>query len=273
MEISSFHTHTKLCKHASGMPIDYIKEAQKFIKEENLVCKGLGFSDHCPYPNDGTDNWPEVRMSKDEAPKYIKAVKEAEKIADFPVFVGFECEWDSMYKTWYKDFLLEELGADYLVLGSHWIPEENQRLYLPNEANDTKLFIKWVNLTLEALDSGLFNIFAHPDLCFGGGLVWSKETESAFTDILSVCKEKNIPIEINGYGILKHQITDDNGILRYQYPYGDFWYFAKDFGATILCNSDAHSPENVLYGAFLAHEYAKKLGVEVLTTPNIKKHS
>ena len=262
MELSSFHTHTKLCNHAEGLPLDYLDSAKNFLKSQNHICKGFGFSDHCPYPEDGTDNWPEVRMKAKEAPDYIKAVREAAKIVDFPVFAGFECEWDKMYKSWYKDFLLAELGADYLVLGSHWIPHENQRLYLPEVAKNTKLFTKWVNLTLEALDSGLFKIFAHPDLCFGGGLVWSKNAESAFSDILSLCKDKNIPVEINGYGILKKTITDDNGILRYQYPYADFWQFAKSFDIPIVCNSDAHRPEDSLFGAYKATEFAKKIGIE-----------
>ena len=89
--------------------------------------------------------------------------------------------------------------------------------------------------------------------------------ESAFTDILSLCKDKNIPIEVNGYGILKNQITDDKGILRYQYPYEDFWQFAKSFGVKVVCNSDAHRPEDALYGAFLAREYANKLGIEPIS--------
>ena len=265
MEISSFHTHTKLCKHATGMPVDYLEEAKNFAQKNNHTCLGFGFSDHCPYPEDGTDNWPEVRMTTEEAPDYIKAVREASKTVDFPVFAGFECEWDSVYKSWYKDFLLSELGADYLVLGSHWIPDENERKYTPIESKNPKLFTKWVNLTLEGLDSGLFKIFAHPDLCFGDGHTWSKNAESAFTDIFSVCKEKNVAIEINGYGILKNKITDDNGILRYQYPYEDFWHFAKSFGVQVICNSDAHRPEDSLYGAFLAREYANKLKIEPIS--------
>ena len=261
MELSSFHTHTKLCNHAEGLPLDYLNSAKKFLQTQNHTCLGFGFSDHCPYPEDGTDNWPEVRMKAKEAPSYIKAVKEASKTVDFPVYVGFECEWDKMYESWFKDFLISELGAEYLVLGSHWIPHENQRLYLPEVAKNTKLFTKWVNLTLEALDSGLFKIFAHPDLCFGGGLVWSKETESAFTDILALCKDKNIPIEINGYGLLKRSIIDENQVCRYQYPYKDFWEFARTFNVKIVCNSDAHQPECALYGASLAQEFAKNLGI------------
>ena len=80
-------------------------------------------------------------------------------------------------------------------------------------------------------------------------------------EVDKVCKEKKVAIEINGYGILKNQIKDDNGILRYQYPYSDFWQFAKSFDIPIICNSDAHSPEDALYSAYLAEEYAKQLGI------------
>jgi histidinol phosphatase-like PHP family hydrolase len=39
MEISSFHTHTKLCKHATGMPVDYLEEAKAFLKKYNYQKK------------------------------------------------------------------------------------------------------------------------------------------------------------------------------------------------------------------------------------------
>ena len=42
--IADYHTHTKLCNHAFGMPIDYVKEAIK------LGMKGIGISDHNPVP-------------------------------------------------------------------------------------------------------------------------------------------------------------------------------------------------------------------------------
>ena len=55
--ISNFHTHTYLCKHAEGKPIDYVKEAIK------AGCSALGFSDHCPYPD---SSWDYCRMGEYE---------------------------------------------------------------------------------------------------------------------------------------------------------------------------------------------------------------
>ena len=196
MEISSFHTHTKLCKHATGMPVDYLEEAKAFLKKYNYTCKGFGFSDHCPYPNDGTDNWPEVRMTTEEAPDYIKAVREAAKTVDFPVIAGFECEWDSMYKSWYKDFLLSELGADYLVLGSHWTPLENERNYIPNDAKMQNFLQNgqitlWKLWILECLRFLLIQICVLVEVLFG-----QKTQKAFFLRFLLFVKKKMLLLKL-----------------------------------------------------------------------------
>ena len=77
--ISNFHTHTELCHHAKGQPVDYVNQAMK------EGCSALGFSDHCPYPEDFFDCWPEIRMTTKEASGYSEWIKEAKKNAAFPI--------------------------------------------------------------------------------------------------------------------------------------------------------------------------------------------
>ena len=100
----------------------------------------------------------------------------------------------------------------------------------------------------------------------GGGVTFSGGEPLLYPEIIkkiiALCKDKNIPIEINGYGLLKRSIIDENQVCRYQYPYKDFWEFAKTFDVKIVCNSDAHQPECALYGASLAQEFAKNLGIK-----------
>ena len=112
--LSNFHTHTYLCKHADGSPLDYVRQAAAD------GCSALGFSDHCPYPHD--DMWLYCRMAAAEIPLYKRLVEEAKKEADFPVYFGFECEWSPQHRSWFKDELIGRYGADYLVFGSHWFP-------------------------------------------------------------------------------------------------------------------------------------------------------
>ena len=40
---SNYHTHTELCKHAKGMPVDFAQKAVEF----NVQI--LGISDHAPF--------------------------------------------------------------------------------------------------------------------------------------------------------------------------------------------------------------------------------
>jgi histidinol phosphatase-like PHP family hydrolase len=45
MELTSYHTHTKLCNHANGMPLDYLQEAKEgdfcFVEDGVLPNQGI----------------------------------------------------------------------------------------------------------------------------------------------------------------------------------------------------------------------------------------
>ena len=48
-QFADYHTHTPLCRHAEGNPVDYAKRAIEIGLDE------IGFSDHSPMNNDGFD--------------------------------------------------------------------------------------------------------------------------------------------------------------------------------------------------------------------------
>lgn len=265
MILSSFHNHTKLCNHAEGMPRDYLLGAKDFLGSEH-ICSGFGFSDHCPYPKDNSDNWPEVRMKPEEASDYVKEVREVSFLVDFPVYAGFECEWDPVYQSWYKDFLLAELNTDYLVLGQHWVVDGSQRLYIPEVVDNKRLLHKWTDSILQALDTGLFAFFAHPDVCMARGEVMNDDLKACYKAMLEFCESKKIPVEVNGYGIIKTPVKDKNGDTRMPYPYKPFWEMVKDYDVPVICNSDSHKPDRALSGAKKATDYALEMGFTPITT-------
>ena len=53
-------------------------------------------------------------MFIDEGQIYVKEIKEAAKKAPFPVYSGFECEYDKRYHNWYAE-LRQRFNLDYLV--------------------------------------------------------------------------------------------------------------------------------------------------------------
>lgn len=254
--IPNFHTHTFLCKHAKGTPLDYTKQA---IKED---CSALGFSDHCPYPDSFYDYWPHIRMSVQEVPLYIEEIEESKKIADFPIYMGFECEWDKNISSWYSQELKGTYKAQYLVLGSHWVTDGKSHIYAL-DIKDSKLLNKYIDQTIEAMYSKNFAFLAHPDLFLAHQYEWNSQTKDYSLKIIQAAKDLDMPLEINGLGPSRKANNTKNG-MRYQYPVVEFWELAAQEGVKVICNADAHSPEDVIFNAWKARDFAGRFNIKPL---------
>ncbi len=250
VNISSFHTHTRLCRHASGDPVDYVRRA------ESEGCSALGISDHCPYP-DGL--WSGSRMPLSDMPKYLSLMAEAKAMAPFPLFMGFECEWHPAYESWYRDYLLAEIGAEYLAYGPHWVSDNGDFWYIA-EVSDKRLLRRYVDLSVQGIRTGLYDFVAHPDLLLAGYTAFDGDVRAGCADIIDAAVAMNLPLEINGLGLQRTKIRGDNG-LRSPYPVREFWEMAVESGARIICNSDAHRPEDVLKSGRDAHAFAAAMGI------------
>lgn len=253
--LSNFHTHTYLCKHAEGKPVDYALQAQK------EGCKALGFSDHCPFPADFPDPWENVRMDVDQVPLYTKMVEEAKAAVNFPVYKGFECEWDPVYKSWYTDELRGKFGAQYLVMGQHWFMKDGLHPGTQVIESDKDLN-KYCDQVIDGMSSGCFDFLAHPDLFMYSMCEWTKNTEAVSKAIIDAAANLGMPIEVNGYGLAKKLLETSRGI-RQVYPYVEFWELAADSKAKIICNSDAHFPNDVIFNAWRARDFAGRFGIKV----------
>jgi len=250
VNISSFHTHTRLCRHASGDPVDSVRVAAA------EGCTGLGISDHCPYPG---GLWAGSRMAPEWLDEYLVMVDAARDIAPFPFYWGFECEWHPDSDAWYREYLRGELGAEYLVYGAHWVRTSNGFEYIP-EAGDPGNLAPYVDLTVKGLASGLFDLFAHPDIFLAGFPRWDAETRAASRDIVDAAVAMGIPLEVNGLGLTKPKVLGDAG-WRAPYPVREFLEFAADSGAVLTCNSDAHRPQDTLALARNAKAQAEAWGI------------
>lgn len=259
LKISNFHTHTFLCHHATGRPIDYVKVA----KEQG--CSELGFSDHCPYPDLKEINWINCRMSVDQVEQYKNDVQEAAENADFKVHFGFECEYDRNYLSWYRDELKGRYGAEYLVFGPHWVVDGNIHPYAPQFNHDKRLLAKYTDQVVEGIGSGLYSILAHPDLFMSGWREWDDEAKACLTAILNAAKDMDLPLEVNGLGIYRGFVETSKG-PRLGYPYHEFWEMVASSGARVICDSDAHNPNDVIAHALNSRNFAKKYGIVPIET-------
>ena len=251
--ICNFHTHTELCKHAHGCVQDYVEQAAK----EN--CAALGFSDHCPYPDDFGDYWPDIRMTVEEAHEYTDQIARARASAPFAIYQGYECEWDALYEGWY-DELMESFGAEFLVLGSHWVNHGTDHIYICN-VESPSLLNKYIDQTIEGMKSGKFAYLAHPDLFMSGQKEWDDQARACSQAILDAAVDLDLPIEINGLGINRRPRNTKRG-MRYPYPFVEFWEMAAMTNVRVICNSDAHDPHDVILNAWKARDFASRFGIE-----------
>lgn len=255
--ISNFHTHTRLCRHAEGEPSDYARQAAR------EGCTALGFSDHCPYPESFSDVWPDIRMSTDDAAEYSAQVGAAKEGAPFPVYQGYECEWDASFGGWYDD-LKGSYGADYLVLGSHWVTLGSRHEYIPNVDSPYEMN-KYIDQTISGMQSGHFAFLAHPDIFMAGIDVWDGQTEACSRAIIDAAHDLGLPLEINGLGIIRRARNTNFG-MRYPYPFVEFWELAAAAGVRVICNSDAHRPGDVILNAWRARDFAGRFSITPLET-------
>lgn len=258
-KFSNFHTHTYLCKHATGTPQDYFNEALN----SNEI-SALGFSDHCPYDENFFDIWPHIRMDTDSVKNYISDINNLKQTSPFPIYLSFECEWEKEFSSWYKDKLIEEYKTDYLVLGSHWVTDNCSHIYAL-DIDNTKLLSKYIDQTIDGMNSKLFSFLAHPDLFMATYRKWDDLSKSYLKAILDAAIDLNMPLEINGLGLKRPQIQTNIGI-RYQYPFMEFWEMVADSKVKVICNSDAHSPKDILENIKLAQKFAEELNLKPINS-------
>lgn len=252
---ANYHTHTKRCRHASGTEREYI---------ETAVSRGLttlGFSDHTPqiFPNGFVSNF---RMAPEETAEYFRTLRELrDEYADrIDIKIGFEAEY---YPKIFGDLIdfLGEFEPDYLILGQHFIDNEYDTYRYSGAAADEKVLTDYVDQTLEAISTGKFSVFAHPDL-----INYTKDDKIYECEMRRLCvgaKDAGIPLEVNLLGLSENR----------HYPRRDFWKIAKEVGNEVILGCDAHSPQRVAAPAELtkAKAYLEECGLSVIEHPKLIK--
>lgn len=252
--IANYHTHTPRCRHACGDEESYVKNAL----ERRLTT--FGFSDHTPQFFPG-DYYSFMRMYPEELPGYCDTVRKLRKQYrnQLEIPLGLESEY---YPGTWKELLprLRDAGIEYLILGQHWLGNEENEHGSGGATADESLLRRYVRQVLEGLETGCFSYLAHPDLFRFVG------DESTYRrhmgQIVRFAKEADIPLEINLLGLA----------LNKHYPRRAFWELAAEEGCKVILGMDAHTPEQVADTApeAAALEMVKLLGLNLIHTLELK---
>jgi len=250
---ADLHTHTTLCKHASGAPEEYLAAAQK---------AGLaywGVSDHFPAPA-GYDA--AFRMAPADLSRYFEIIDSLREAADgSSLTILAAAEFDYVPGRMDEVFAaLEPLRPkfDYLLGSVHYVGEF--------AFDDPDKLDEWPRYGVDAVwdgylaclkdfvDLGGFNVMAHSDLPKKFGFRHSNpETVLArMTEIYECAAAKGICLELNTAGL--------RVAAKEIYPAAELLRAAFRAGMKITLGSDAHKPEHIAYAFDDAAALARSIG-------------
>jgi len=233
----NYHTHTYRCKHATQDVAAYCESAL----QHGLTV--LGISDHTALPD---NRWSHIRMDINELPSYNQAVDDARaQFTDLRILKGAECEYAPEYASFFKDTLLDEHQFDYLIGAAHFFPLQGEWQSSYGNTNTLAGLQAYSQYFIESMESGLFAFMAHPDLFGNSYHCWDENTIAISRDIFTAAAELNMPLEINGYGLRKPKINTLDG-ERCMYPWLPFWELASEYDVSVIVNSDAHRPQDII---------------------------
>ena len=228
MMTANYHTHTARCMHAEGTEREYIEQA--IARRVKL----LGFSDHLPQVfDDGYVSG--FRMLPGQLEDYVLTLQNLRKeyAGRIDLYIGLEAE----YYPRYFDRLMKLIAPfhlDYLILGQHFIGNEGDgEPSCPRPTEDESRLERYVRQTIEALETGRFSCFAHPDIFnfTGDARIYRKWYEK----LCVRAKELGIPLEMNmlGFSTGRH------------YPCKAFFQIVREVGNDVILGCDAHAPGRV----------------------------
>lgn len=228
---ADYHTHTHLCRHASGTPLDYAHAAAaRGIAE--IAC-----TEHIPFPNDPT---PSIRMPDTDFAIYLALVREAQQAAPCRVLLGIEADYQRDLVHGHIQEVLAQADFD-IVLGSlHTGPFWN---LAPDDPTATPEFIDQMNRTYylrmaELARTRLYDVCAHFDIVKRAGI---HAPEPLLKEIvppaLDAVAEAGMAIEINTSGF-------DHGAAE-AYPSQLILGMMKERDIPITFGSDSHDPTQI----------------------------
>ena len=231
---ANYHTHTDRCMHAGGRDEEYVRAA---IQGGFDV---LGFADHTPWPyRSGYISG--MRMTAGELDGYVRSVRRLSQryAGQIEVCLGLECEYFPEYIPWLRDTMAEK-GVDYAILGNHYALTDETGVYFgyPRDAQDVRRYVK---LTVEGMETGLFAYLAHPDLFMLGYGDFDGVCRAASRALCEAAKRLEMPLEYNLAGLQNSRRLGAEG-----YPHRKFWEIAAAVGCKAILGVDAHSPKRLV---------------------------
>lgn len=238
------HTHTRLCGHALGEPLDYARTA------ERAGLAGFIVTDHNPFESGWESG---LRMGHHEFDEYVALIAEARAAFEGVVDVraGIECDY---FPGLEKEIaaLVNRADFDYVLGSVHC----NMRSYLSTYFEGdvlayTQLYYEHMG---DAAESGFFDAISHPDV---PKFMWPEQWDfervrlnvARFLDRVAAA---GIAVELNTSGVLKPYPEMNPG--------REMLELMQARNIPVVLGSDAHTPDRVGDGFAEALQMLQEIG-------------
>ncbi len=242
-----YHMHTPLCRHATGRPVEYAREAARQRIPE--IC----FTDHFPAP-DGYDS--ESRMTLEQFPDYDAMIAEAARVPGVVVRFGIEADYYPGSSSFLERWLARQEFD--LVLGSvhclgRWGIDDENLIEMWDTADTEETWKEYFRLIGALADTGLYDVIGHLDLAKKFGFRPGADTVLEMAKpTLDKIAAAGMAIEVNTAGLRKP--------IGEIYPSASLLMLACERGIPITFGSDAHAPREVGHAFEQAVRWARAAG-------------
>lgn len=257
MNLVDYHTHTYLCRHAVGRPIDYVEAALS----ANLM--EIGVSDHLSL------SIPEDSIPIDKLELYVDMVREAKHLYEdrIKVKLGFEVEYSYDNIESIEEILGSIDELDYTLLSIHkmdgWIINSSRYRDRYMELDLYRLYEEYFDLVCEAASLKLFQIIAHIDLPKIFGFKPYEDMKPLYEDTARRLARAGVCVEVNTSGLRKP--------VAEIYPAKEFLEVLRRYDVPITLGSDAHKPGDVAYRFEDAIDIILKVGYRYISVFDRKR--
>jgi len=247
---ADYHMHTPLCRHATGEPVDYARQAVALGLTE------IGFSDHSPMPGDDFDNW---RMFDRQLDDYVAKVRLAQQ--EFPrlaIRLALEVDYLPGHEDWIRRLAARQ-PWDYFIGSVHyvsdaWDIDNPAKLSEWKKRDAFEVWSSYFTRLTQAAESKLFDIIGHADLPKKFDIRPAQDCAPLYENFLTAAAGAGCAIELNTAGLRKD--------CREIYPSRQLLELAFRKGVPITFGSDAHAPEEVGLNFHEAISLARSVGYQ-----------
>ena len=222
-----FHVHTWRCGHASDEQDEaYIRKAVA------MGAKYIIFTDHAPFPGNPFTN----RMPYEQLDSYLASLKYLKEKYRHKITVktGLEIEYLPSFRDYYEE-LRANKEIDMLMLGQHHYEESRGQYFF----HDSEMaYFGLGNATLKGMNTGLFDVVAHPDRIFKAHTHWCEAFDRISELMITIAMNRNIYLEKNTRSMCRLQSKEYRP---------EFWKLVPA-DAKIIYGCDAHSTAELRMG-------------------------